>query len=81
MGWLCSPLHQGGLPWAVASLGERWVQEKGMEKRVLLVLFSHKSHTSCSESQKGIWCWHECTHRERQEAGPKQIERQGSGII
>lgn len=37
----------------VASLGERWVQEMGMEKRVLLVLFSQKSHTSCSESQKG----------------------------
>lgn len=40
-------LGQGGIT------GERCVQEMGMEKRVLLVLFSQKSHTSCSESQKG----------------------------
>lgn len=51
MGWLSSPPCQGD---RVVSLGERRVQEMGMEKRVLLVLFSQKSHTSCSESQKGI---------------------------
>lgn len=50
MGWLSSPPHQGGLP--RASLGERWVQEMGMEN-ILFVFSSQKSHTSCSESQKG----------------------------
>lgn len=53
--WGGSPApHTGWAPLdRVASLGESWVQEMGMEKRVLLVLFSQKSHTSCSESQKG----------------------------
>lgn len=46
--------HTGWAPSGrVSSLGERWVQEMGMEKKVLLVLSPQKSHTSCSESQKG----------------------------
>lgn len=69
------PPTPGWAPWGgVASLGERWVQEMGMEKRVLLVLFSQKSHTSCSESQKGKLVL-ACTHTwERPGAEPKQME-------